>query len=203
MFSEATAWVSQGLPPIALESCRGELVEISGGFSSGKASLAFASCLRVLSAGRAVAWVDGGAGFWPLVQLEAGAFLDKLVVVRLGDSQHALKAAHSALAVAGAFALVVVHLVDRVRLNDMHLRKLKLSAERAGCAVVVLNEAQTQTGALGAHVFLRLGIRRHTPRAGLHSQLHIEVLRHKRGPLGHHWTELSYGPNRLRVDSTV
>ena len=198
--AKAEAHVSS---PLAFEAFPGELVEVSGGFSSGKASLAFASCLRVLNQGRAVCWVDGGAGFWPLVQLEAGWGLEKLVVVRLPDSAHAIAAAHSALIVGGAFALVVVHLARRVRLNDMHLRKLKLAAERAGCAVVVLNETKEQTGALGAHVFLRLGVHRQNARAGLSSELAVQVLRHKKGPTGRLWTETSHGPNRLRVASTV
>src|SRR5689334_16441219 len=89
---------------------RGQVVEISGAPSSGKATLAFAVCLRALEDGQAAAWIDVGGGFCPVAAAEAGAPLERLLVVRLREAASALRAAHILLSSAGAVAALVVDL---------------------------------------------------------------------------------------------
>src|SRR5450432_2293080 len=56
----------------------GQLVEISGGPSSGKASLALQAALSSLRAKESVAWIDPLGRFFPLPALEAGVPLEGL-----------------------------------------------------------------------------------------------------------------------------
>ncbi|MCB9555411.1 MAG: hypothetical protein H6707_04855 [Deltaproteobacteria bacterium] len=60
----------------------GQLAEITGNSSCGKRTLATALCANVLAAGKRAAWVDGTGQFYPLLQLEFGVPLARLLVIR-------------------------------------------------------------------------------------------------------------------------
>jgi recombination protein RecA len=190
-FADLDRFLGGGLP-------RGEVVEIAGGLSSGKATLALGACLAALAAGGRAAWVDPGAGFWPLAALEAGAPADRLVVVRTPDPAAACRAADILLAAAGAVDLVVVDLAGGVPVGEARVTRLHRLAERGGAALLFLS-GRPDGGALGALVGLRLRVRRR-PDA---PDLEVAVVRHKRGPDGRTFVAPLHDPDRLRLDSTV
>jgi hypothetical protein len=190
-FADLDRFLGGGLP-------RGEVVEIAGGLSSGKATLALGACLAALAAGGRAAWVDPGAGFWPLAALEAGAPADRLVVVRAPDPAAACRAADILLAAAGAVDLVVVDLAGGAPVGEARVTRLSRLAERGGAALLFLS-GRPDGGALGALVGLRLRVRRR-PDA---PDLEVAVVRHKRGPGGRAFVAPLHDPDRLRLDSTV
>ncbi len=178
---------------------RGEVVEVCGGVSSGKATLALGSALGVLGSGGRAAWVDSGAGFWPLAALEAGAPADRLVVVRTPDDDAACRAADILLGASGAVDLVVVDLSARAGLREARVTRLARLAERGGAVLVFLSGRPEGAASLGALVGLRLRVRRQpdTP------VLEVGVARYKRGPDGRTFAAPHHDPDRLRLDTTV
>ncbi len=154
----------------------GQVVEVSGPSSSGKATLAFGVCLRALESGKAAAWIDVGGGFWPVAAAEAGLPLEKLLVVKLQGSVAALRAAHILLSSAGAVAALVVDLPPGAPVRERELVALQRLAERSSAALLFLTARPRTAPSLGAAVALRLHVER---RPG--ARLHIEVLRNKRG----------------------
>src|SRR5262245_18618631 len=109
---------------------RGQVVEVSGASSSGKATLAFAVCQRALERGQTAAWIDPTGGFWPLVAVEQGVSTRRLLVVRVGDAISALRAAHILLSSSGAVTVVVVDLPPAARPRERELVALQRLAER-------------------------------------------------------------------------
>lgn len=178
---------------------RGEVVEVCGGVSSGKATLALGMAQAVLAAGGRAAWVDPGAGFWPLVPLEAGGPVDRLVVVRTPDDAAACRAADILLGTAGAVDLVVVDLVSRAGPREARVTRLHRLAERGGAVLVFLSGRPEGAASIGALVGLRLVVRRR------HDSpvLEVGVARYKRGPGGRTFVAPHHDPDRLRLDSTV
>jgi hypothetical protein len=160
----------------------GQLVEISGGPSSGKASLALQVVLASLRAKESVAWIDPLGRFFPLPALEADAVLESLVVVRLGSERDprgsALRAAHLVLSVPGAVALMVLQTPPAFPLPGATLLKLQRLCERSHTTLIFLTERTAQQPSLGSAISLRLHLRR-TARRSV-----IEILRHKWGAPG-------------------
>ncbi len=187
------AFLGGGLP-------RGQITEVCGGPSSGKATLALAACLQAIAAGGAAAWIDASAGFWPLAALEAGAPADRLLVVRTPGDMAAWRAADILLGASGAVDLVVVDLAGRASLGEGRLTRLHRLAERGGAALVVLNGRPAESASLGALVALRLRVRRRDEGA---DGLEVDVARHKRGPDGRAFLEPLHDPDRLRLSSTL
>jgi recombination protein RecA len=178
---------------------RGQVVEVSGSSSSGKASLAFGVCLRALEEGRAAAWIDAGGGFWPVAAVEAGLPLDKLLVVRLRDGAAALRAAHILLSSSGAVAALVVDLSSSTApVRERELVALQRMAERSVTALLFLTARARASASLGAAVALRLHAER---RPG--GRLRVEVLRNKSGASQRAIEEVIDGPDRVRVDRAV
>lgn len=188
------AFLGGGLP-------RGQITEISGGPSSGKATLALAASLRAIAAGTAAAWVDAGTGFWPLAALEAGAPADRLLVVRTPDDAAACRAADILLGASGAVDLVVVDLAGRLAFAEGRVARLHRLAERGGAALIVLNDRPADSASLSALVALRLCVRRRDGEGG--ARLEVAVTRHKLGPDGRTFLEPVHDPDRLRLDSTI
>jgi recombination protein RecA len=156
---------------------RGQVVELSGSRSSGKATLAFGVCLRALESGRAAAWIDVGGGFWPVEAAEAGHRLEKLLVVRVRDGVAALRAAHILLSCSGSVAALVVDLPPAgIRVRERDLIALQRLAERSATAFLFLTTRPRSAPSLGAAVALRLHIERR-----LGTRLRIEILRNKQG----------------------
>ncbi len=155
---------------------RGQVVEVSGSSSSGKATLAFGACLRALERGQAAAWIDVGGGFWPVAAVEAGISLDKLLVVKVKGGVAALRAAHILLSSAGAVAALVVDLPPGSPVRERELVALQRLAERSSTALLFLTARPRSAPSLGAAVALRLHAER---RAG--GRVRIEVLRNKQG----------------------
>lgn len=178
---------------------RGEVVEVCGGVSSGKATLALGAAQGVLAAGGRAAWVDPGVGFWPLAALEAGGSVDRLVVVRTPDDDAACRAADILLGAAGAVDLVVVDLASRTGPREARVTRLHRLAGRGGAVLVFLSGRPEGAASLGALVGLRLTVRR---REGS-PVLEVGVTRYKRGPGGRTFAGPHHDPDRLRLDTTV
>ena len=186
---------------------RGQVVEISGAPSSGKATLAFAVCLRALEDGQAAAWIDTGGGFCPLAAAEAGAPLERLLVVRLREARSALRAAHILLSSAGAVAALVVDLPPSAQPpRDRELMALQRLAERSGTALLFVTARGKAAPSIGAQVAVRLHVER-VAAAGaagaLDQRLRVEVLRHKQGASHRSIEEDTHGPDRVRVRSSL
>jgi hypothetical protein len=160
----------------------GQLIEISGGFSSGKASLALRAALSPLRAGEAVAWIDPLGRFYPLPALEAGEPLQRLLVIRLSGEKDprssALRAAQLILSVPGAVALVILQAPPAFQVPGGAMLKLQRLCERSHAALVFLTERAAQQASLGHAIALRLHVRRSARRSV------IEILRHKWGATG-------------------
>ncbi|HTE55948.1 MAG TPA: hypothetical protein VK698_34080 [Kofleriaceae bacterium] len=174
---------------------RGQVVEVSGSSSSGKATLAFGVCLRALEDGHAAAWIDLGGGFWPVAAAEAGLPLERLLVVRLqGGAVAALRAAHILLSSPGAVAALVVDLPAGAAVRERELVALQRLAERSSTALLFLTSRPRTAPSLGAAVALRLHAER---RPG--GRLRVEVLRNKQGASQRAVEEIADGPDRLRA----
>lgn len=186
---------------------RGQVVEISGAPSSGKATLAFAVCLRALEAGQAAAWIDVGGGFCPVAAAEAGAPLDRLLVVRLAQAASALRAAHILLSSAGAVAALVIDLPPgSPSPRDRELMALQRLSERSSTALVFVTARPRTSPSIGAQVAMRLHVERVAGEGGaaaLDQRLRIEVLRHKQGASHRSIEEDTRGPDRVRVRSSL
>ena len=167
----------------------GQVVEVSGSSSSGKATIAFGVCLRALEKGRAAAWIDVGGGFWPVAAAEAGCPLDKLLVVRPGAGAAALRAAHIILSSSGAVAALVVDLpLTAAPPRERELVALQRLAERSASALLFLTARPRTAPSLGAAVALRLHSER---RPG--GRQRIEVLRNKQGASQRSIEEMIHG----------
>jgi hypothetical protein len=160
----------------------GQLVEISGGPSSGKASLALFAALSSLRARKAVAWIDPLGRFFPLPALETGAPLDNLVVVRPTRERDplrcALRAAQLVLSAPGAVALVILQAPPAFQVPDSTLLRLQRLCERSRTTLVFLTERLAQKPSLGSVISLRLHVRRTSRRS------FVEILRNKWGVPG-------------------
>src|SRR4051812_37657803 len=70
---------------------RGQLVELSGGASSGKSTRAFGICLQALAQGSTVFWIQPqplgprATSLWPLTALEAQLPLERFFQLRVPD----------------------------------------------------------------------------------------------------------------------
>ena len=201
----APAWVPTGLG--ALDAALGgglpcgQILEISGGASSGKSTLAFGMCRALLAQGKAVAWIDPTRRWAPLAALEAGLPLDLLLVARVGDGMAALRAAHLLLSCRGAVAAVVATLPPGFTPADSNLVKLQRLAAQGQVALVLLTERPPQGPSLSPTVALRLCVRREW--RGAAAVCVVEVARHKRGPNRVAVEEPAHGPDRLRIRSTL
>lgn len=188
---------------------RGQVVEVSGASSSGKATLAFAVCQRALERGQAAAWIDpsqrAGAtsgGFWPLVAIERGVPVERLLVVRVEGGAAALRAAHILLSSAGAVAVVVVDLPPGSSVRERELVALQRLAERSASALIFLTARAKAAPSLGAQIALRL----HVDRRGggvTAPELSVSVLRHKQGVSQREAEEIAHGPDRLRLHCSL
>lgn len=184
---------------------RGQVVEVSGATSSGKATLAFAVCQRALEAGQAAAWVDAGAqagGFWPLVAVEQGVPTERLLVVRVAGAAAALRAAHILLSSSGAVAVVVVDLPPGAAPRERELVALQRLAERSSTALLFLTARGAGAPSLGAQVALRLHVARRGGGA-TGARLSVSVLRHKQGASQREAEEIAHGPDRLRLHCSL
>jgi recombination protein RecA len=155
---------------------RGQIVEVSGSSSSGKATLAFGVCLRALERGQAAAWIDVSGSFWPVDAALAGLPLDKLLVVKVQTAAAALRAAHIILSSSGAVAALVVDLPPSAQVRERELVALQRLAERSATAFLFLTARLRTAPSLGAAVALRLHAERRIGR-----RVRIEVLRNKQG----------------------
>jgi len=184
---------------------RGQVVEVSGATSSGKATLAFAICQRALERGQAAAWIDSSSkagGFWPLVAVERGVPVDRLLVVRVAGQTAALRAAHILLSSAGAVAVVVVDLPPGAAVRERELVALQRLAERASTALLFLTARARMAPSLGAQVAVRLHVDRRPGGIAGH-ELVVSVLRHKQGLSQCEAKETAHGPDRLRLHCSL
>ena len=181
---------------------RGQVVEVSGQASSGKATLAFAVCQRVLERGQAAAWIDPTGGFWPLVAIERGVPTARLLVVRVAGATAALRAAQILLSSSGAASVVVVDLPPAAAIRDRELVALQRLAERSSTALLFLTARASTAHSLGAQLALRLHVSRQG--GGVSSpRLAVSVLRHKQGASQCSAEEIAHGPDRLRLHCSV
>jgi hypothetical protein len=187
---------------------RGQLVEVSGGGSSGKSTRAFAACLQALAQGGAAFWVEAAPHrFWPICALEARLPLERFFLLRVPDGAAALRGAQLLLSSKGACMVTVVALPKGFVPKTSQLVQLQRLSERSGAVVLFLTEQPKKAPSLGAMVALRLHVRRLPPSPTFGalpaSHLGVEVLRHKGGPTDTSVGEAHHGPDRLRLHSTL
>ena len=179
-----------------------QTIEVSGPLSSGKSTFALHLCLAALREGRAAGWIDSGQGFHPLVPLEAGEPLDRLLVVRVPDGAGALRAADLLLSVSGAVSVAIVSLPPGFKPLESALVRLQRLAERSAATLLFLDEQPARAASLGSPIALRLSVRRPAG-AGTTWALNLEVTRNKGGRCGPLGQRLCHGPDRLRLHRTL
>jgi recombination protein RecA len=125
---------------------RGRLVEVTGRWSSGKATLALAAAARLTAVRRPCVYVDGRGELYPPSAAALGVELGCLLIVRarLGAARAGEIAARS-----GAFPLIVLDLADGERIEDAAAGRLRAAAAAGGSVVLAL---APRPGALAAAV---------------------------------------------------
>ena len=192
----------------------GQFVELSGGISCGKSSLALGLCAEATAAGEVAVWIDPGLGFFPLSLVESASDAGRLLVVRVPDCAAALRAADLLLSGGGTtqrdrVRLVVLPLPAHGRMREASaeanrsaiapaaLLRLQRMAERCGAAVLLLDERPPEAPSLGP-VQLRCHVTRDAE-----GVVHLEVLRHRQGPAGGTLTPTRADPVRLPRGRTL
>jgi hypothetical protein len=145
----------------------GRIAELVGPGSSGRTSVAVATVAAATSRGEVVAWIDAGDAFDPASAAEAGVALDRILWVRPGNVEQAVRAAELVLAV-GGFTVVVVDLAEpavlsgrrenreRERRAALRLR-LARAVERAQAVGLVLAERPWAEAVAGVSLRLERG----------------------------------------------
>jgi hypothetical protein len=141
------------------------LSEVSGGVSSGKASVALAACRRALREGHGAAWIDPGLGFCPLTLAESGEASERFLCVRTANLAGAMKAADLLLrgsdaADAAQLRVVALQLPPREQPSVPALIRLHRLIAHTGASLVVVDERSPEGGSLAPVVHLRLLVHR-------------------------------------------
>ena len=133
---------------------RGRVAELLGAWSSGKTSVALAAAARATQGGGLVAWVDSRRELCPPAAAAHGVELARLLVVRPPGTAAALARAVEILADGRVFALIVVDVPDRLRIEGTAAARLRVAAQAGDAAVVLLAGAPVAVGVttLRAHV---------------------------------------------------
>ncbi len=153
---------------------RGKVVELCGEPACGKTTLALSALARATARGELCAFVDPAGQLYPPAARALGAELSRLLWVRPGDLEGALRAA-GLLARCRAFAAVALDLgASPLRQPGPASRKLLEAAEAGRAGVIVLSQGRS-----GLDATLRLSVERSG--AG---QLAVAVERSRLGPPG-------------------
>jgi hypothetical protein len=134
---------------------QGRLIEVFGGRSSGKTSVAFALLAACTNAGLLGAYIDPADAFFAPAAAGAGISLRRLLVVRPSSAEAARRAV-DALVRCGACAVVVF---DCAGLGDVlhahHCARLAAQAEKTGTALLALSSGNIPALAYFASLRLR------------------------------------------------
>jgi recombination protein RecA len=123
--------LSGGLP-------RGRLTELVGPRSSGRTALSVKAISAATRRGEAVALIDVDGVFDPRRAEAVGVELDRLLWVRAGDGQRALRAADLVLE-AGGFGLLVIDFGEQSpRSRETAFLRLQRAAKRAQAACLLV-----------------------------------------------------------------
>lgn len=211
---------------------RARLSEITGGRSSGKRAVATALCARALGEGRSVVWIDGSGGYYPLLPLELGLPLERLIVVRTHAATRedastragrrergtacfpgggvrgcppALKAADILMSAGKAVDLLVIDLPPRSRsLSSRLFARLQLGAETSGAAVVFVTE-QSPAGrrpARSESLGTFICLQLRFKRLES-SRVGVLIAKSKLGKMAHHTVVTLDEPYSVRMDTTI
>jgi hypothetical protein len=133
-FSQLDRLLAGGLP-------RGAVLELTGRRTSGRFSVAFAALAATTSAGEPAAFVDLGDHFDPQAAADAGADLERVLLVRPYRVKQALAA--SEMLLAAGFPLVVADLGFSPRgtryIPDAAWVRLARSAQATGASLLLLS----------------------------------------------------------------
>jgi RecA/RadA recombinase len=118
---------------------RGRLVEVSGAWSSGKATLALTAAARLTTERRLAVYVDARGELYPPAAAALGVELLRLLVVR-PDCARASGAARAGeiAARSGVFPLVILDLPDGEVIDAAAAGRLRAVAAGAGAVVMAL-----------------------------------------------------------------
>ena len=118
---------------------RGRLVEVTGAWSSGKATLALTAAARLTAMRRLAVYVDARGELYPPAAAALGVDLGRLLVVR-PDCRQASGAARAGeiAARSGAFALVILDLREDDVIDAAAAGRLRAAAAGGGAVVLAL-----------------------------------------------------------------
>ncbi len=151
------------LAPVGKYIQPGQLVEISGGASSGKTSVALGLLADRVADDGLAAYVDSSQTFYPPGAAANGIDLRRLWVVRL-QAWHDTLGAVEALLQSGVIDAVLWDLVGcHKELTGAQLQRLRLAAARHGSTLLLLTTLPTHSGsrALDYTASVRLLVHRH------------------------------------------
>jgi len=120
----------------------GAITQLVGPAASGKTSIALSAIAQATQHGGLAAYVDGSQDLYPPAAHAKGVALEKMLIVRPPTLALGLWAVE-VLVASGAFRLVVAQLpalIQVARETETAMRRIVLSAERAGGTVVWLTE---------------------------------------------------------------
>lgn len=138
-----------------LETLAGRIVELSSDAAGATLTAATSLVLETQRGGEPAAWIFGGtSSFYPPDVAAAGVDLDALIVVRADTTLKATRAADHLLR-SGAFALLVLDLVDDADLRMSMQSRLAGLAHAHKSAVVCLTRKKHDDPSIGSLVSLR------------------------------------------------
>ncbi len=143
----------------------GRMSEISGGPSSGKATIALAACHRVLRDGQFAAWIDPRLGFYPLTLVEGAEPAGRFLRIEASSLTHAMKAADLVLRGGDAsdvaqLRLLVLQLPPREHPSVSALIRLHRLVAHTGASLIVIDERPAEVASLAPVIHLRYVVRR-------------------------------------------
>ena len=179
-----------------LDALRGRLVELSARGATATLTAATELVLEAQRAAEPVAWITfRNATFYPPDMADSGVDLAALVVVRIGDTTAAVRAAERLLR-SGAFGLIVLDFGagGTVEVPVAHQGRLVSLAQTHDAAVVCITEKPADAASLGSLVSLRAEAIRLTTREHDHD-VTVRALKDKRRGPGWSRTIKRRGPS--------
>ncbi|MGD8395224.1 MAG: recombinase A [Candidatus Eiseniibacteriota bacterium] len=179
-----------------LEGLAGRLVELTGDGDSAALTLATGLVLAAQRRGEPVAWVTTPERqFFPPDVAAGGIDLAALPVLRIADARTRLRATDHLLR-SGAFGLVVVDLGEEASLSLARQSRLLGLAQRHDTVLLLVTHRARGAPSPGSLVSLRAATR--VRRCGEDRfACEPEIVKDKRGGVGHRHRELCRGPAGL------
>lgn len=169
----------------------GRVSEIAGPLSSGKTGLALGLLAEQTRAGKLVAIVDGTRQFFPPAAAAMGLDLERTLLIAPGatpcegrartrenDAAAALARAAEIIARSRSFAMVLIDLPPRCKMNGMPARRLCVAAQATGTTILTLSTRAGDVEGAAARIET-------SPCQALGSKARRTQVRIAKGGLGH------------------